>query len=81
MKFYKVIKYKISVHNHVIDTVIIITLKKGFSKYELLFADFSILDPIKNHDTDQNISHKAFERLNQLIIRFDSNATANSLRL
>lgn len=57
------------------------TLKERFSKYESLFADFSILDPKNFNDTDQTISHKAFERLSHLIMRFDSYATANSLRL
>jgi len=39
------------------------------------------LDPKNFKDTDQTISHKAFERLSHLIMHFDSNATANSLRL
>ncbi|XP_022162991.1 uncharacterized protein LOC111028594 [Myzus persicae] len=45
----------------------------------LFSIDFSILDPKNFQDTDQTISHKAFKRLSDLIMRFDSDATANSL--
>lgn len=57
------------------------TSEERFSKYTFSFSDFSILDPKNFQDRDQTISHKTFERLNELIIRFDSNATANSIRL
>jgi len=40
-----------------------------------------MLDPKNFQDIDETISHKAFERLSELITRFDSNAMANSKRL
>lgn len=72
-------KYKITVHNIVLDSIIN-KLNERFTKHGSLYSDLSILDPTNFNDINYTMSKKAFTRLSDLIISFDKTATPENLR-
>ncbi|CAI6358093.1 unnamed protein product [Macrosiphum euphorbiae] len=72
-------KFKITVHNIVLDTIIN-KLNERFTKHGSLYSDLSLLDPTNFKDINDTMSKKAFTRLSDLIIFFDKTATPENLR-
>ena len=71
-------KFKIEVHNHVFDLVIL-GLSERFEKHAKLFADLACLDP-KNFDATRELKKEAFVSISEKLVAFCPSATPSQIK-
>jgi hypothetical protein len=73
-------RYRIEVHNCIMDTIIK-AIEKRFESHDSLYADIACLDPQNFEDIkQQGLAISAMQRLSSILVKFDESATATNLR-